>query len=131
MVRRPQLRLDAAGDSAAQLRDPRPRGRLDRMSEGVVAGDEEPRLLAGLHDARHHGGRGGVGVVRPLHAGRRAGLVGELVGAGAGDQEDPAIGTYELLHRERCALAATIRYRLDAVIEPFAGERRRQCSGLF
>jgi hypothetical protein len=63
--------------------------------------------------------------VGPLHAGRRASLVGELVGARTGDQEDLAIGADELLHGERCPGAAIIGDRWDAV-EPFAPERSRQ-----
>ena len=66
----------------------------------------------------------------PLHADRRASLVGELVGARAGDQEDLAIGGDELLHGERCPGAAAIGDRSDAVVEPLrASEAAR--SGLF
>ncbi len=103
VVGRAELGLHAAGDLAARARNAVTRGGFDRMTESVVAGDEEPRVLAGLHDAGDDRGRRGIGVLGPLHAGWRAGFISELVGAGAGDEENLAVAAHQLLH---CAARA-------------------------
>jgi hypothetical protein len=51
-------------------------------------------------------------------------LVGELVGAGAGDEEDLAICTHQFLNCERGARASAIGDRLHPIIKPFAGKGR-------
>jgi hypothetical protein len=65
--------------------------------------------------------------VGPLHAGRQASLVGELVGARAGDQEDLVIGADELLHGERCPGASAIAGTPSNHLHPSEAAR----SGLF
>ncbi len=74
---------------------------LERMTEGVIRGDEEPGIRAALH----HGLAGDlaerVGVVSPVDAVGRAGRPGEIRGAGPRHQEDLVLVAGDLLHGER------------------------------
>lgn len=64
--------------------------------------------------------------MRPLHAGRRAGRAGQLLGAGAGDQKHPLLLAHDFLHGQRGGRAAAVREGLHAVpVEPLTGDRGR------
>ena len=70
------------------------------MPEGVVDGDEEPRVAPLLHNGVDERLALAVGVVHPVHAVRRAGLARQLRGGGGRRHHQPVRLLGELDHPE-------------------------------
>jgi hypothetical protein len=67
-----------------------------------------------------------VGVVGPVHRGRRAGLAGEIGRRRAGNDDYLVLGPRHFLHRQRDARCRQVGDHLHALlVEPLAGDRRR------
>jgi hypothetical protein len=95
------------------------------MAKGIIRGDEEPGVAAGLDDRGAGAVRQCHRVVGPVHRGRRARLTGQVRGRGARDQENLVLIACDLLDGERYARSRHVDNRVDAVIaEPLGGDRR-------
>ena len=94
---------------------------LERMTERVVGGDEEPGLAAARHHRFGGGVRGGIGVVSPLNAGRRAILAGDVGRAGAGDQKRLVALARDIHDRQRHGGIDAFGDHIDVLgVDPFA-----------
>ena len=132
-IRGVQRMLDAADDLAAIGRDHGRGVALERGAEGVVRGEEEPAIAAGLHQ-RLPGAMGQhVGVVGPVHGVRRALRVGEIRGRRARIDVDAVLFLDDIVDRERDAGIRHVDDDVDLVdVEPLPRDirrRRRACSG--
>jgi len=93
------------------------------FAEGVVAGDEEPGIAAGLH----HGGARAVGerpgVVGPVDRVGRARFTGEIGRRRRGDDEGLALVARDLIDRERDAGVGHVEDHVDLLgVVPLAGD---------
>ena len=70
---------------------------LERVPEGVVRGEEEPRVAARLHDGAARPVGQGPRVVGPVHGVGRAGLAREVGGGGARHQKRLALVAGDLV----------------------------------
>ena len=98
---------------------------LERMAEGVIGGQEEPGVAAGLH----HRLAGAVGqhpgVVGPVHGVGVALRPGEVGGRRAGDDEHLVLGGGDLAHRQRHAGIRHVDDHVDLVdVVPLVGDLR-------
>src|SRR5260221_13574453 len=79
-VRRAEWKTHADNDLAATGLNEAARLILQRMSEGIVAGKEEPRIASLLCDLTRRSLGEGVGIVTPLCCRFLAGFAGEFGG---------------------------------------------------
>src|SRR4029078_11558294 len=91
----------AAHDLAAVLLDDRGGVALERVAEGVVGGEEEPGVAAGLYDRL----AGTVGerprVIGPVDGVRRTLGTGQVGRGSARDKEHLVLVAHDLVHGER------------------------------
>ena len=113
----------ATDHSSAIPLDCRARIPFERMAEGIIGHDEEPGLAA-RGDERRCGSRGQrIGVERPLEAGRRAVLAGEIGRACQRKQHDLVPRARHALHRECDRGDRHIHDRVYSVlVEPARGD---------
>ena len=98
---------------------------LKRIAEGVVGGQEEPAVAAGLHDraAGAHGQR--VGVIGPVEAVGGAGLARQVRGAAAGHDVDLLLLARDRLHGQRHGRGGQVHDRVHLLgVEPLPGDGR-------
>jgi hypothetical protein len=100
-VRRVQGDADRTHDLAALFPDEIAGVFLQRITEGVVRGHEEPGIAAGLHQRAAGTDRQRVGVVGPVETVRRAGVAGNARGRRPHDDVDLLLFLREFLDRER------------------------------
>ena len=118
-VRGVQRVLDAAGDIAAIGRHGRGGVTLEGGAEGVVGGQEEPAIAAGLGQRRAGAVGEHEGVVGPVDRVRRALRVGQVGGAGARIEEDGVLFLDDVVDRQRHAGIRHIDDDIDLVdVEP-------------
>ena len=95
---------------------------LERVAEGVVGGEEEPRVAAGLHDRAAGAVGQRPGVVGPVDRVGGARLAGEVGGGGARDQQRLALVAGDLVDGERDAGVRHVDDHVDLVgVEPLPG----------
>ncbi len=107
--------LDRTDRLAARLLDSLAEIRLERVAEGVVGGDEEPRVDVLLRKRLHQPVGVGIGVPHPVKRGGRTALAGESERACRAGDVDLSERARNLLHRER---GAGIRH-VDDELNPF------------
>ena len=108
-IRGVERHLDRAQHLAAAGGDDRGGVAFERVAEGVIGGDEEPGIAAGLDHRAAGAVRQRNRVVGPMNAGWRAGLAGQVGGGGAGDQERLLALARHVLYRQRDARSARRR----------------------
>ncbi len=124
-IRRIERRPDLPQDLATGFLDHLCGVPLEGMAKGVIRGDKEPGIAAGLDDRATGAVSQRHGIVGPVDRGRRAGLAGQVRGSGAGNQEHLALVARDLLDREGNARSRHVDDRVDPVIaEPLIGDRR-------
>src|SRR5713226_10702293 len=88
---------------------------LEGMTEGVVGGEEEPGIPAGLDD----GGAGAVGqrpgVVGPMDRVWRAGLAGQIRGAAGRNDQRLVLLARDLVDGKRDRRGRDIDYHVDLI----------------
>ena len=98
---------------------------LELMPECVVRSQKEPGRAPVLDDRGGGPVRHRIGVIGPVEAERRALLIGQCGGTGAGIEDDPLLLARKALDRKRDARIRHVHDRIDAFdIEPAAGDRR-------
>ena len=98
---------------------------LERETEGVVGGEEEPGVAAGLHDRLAGAVGQRPGVVGPVDRVRRALRAGQVGGGGARDQEHLVLVAHDLVDRERDRGGRHVDDHVDLVdVDPGAHDVR-------
>ena len=98
---------------------------LERVAEGIVGGEEEPGLAAGLDDRAAGAVRQHPGVVGPVDGVRRAGLAGEVRGRGARDEKRLVLVPRHLVDGERHRRGRHVDDHVDLVdVVPLPRNRR-------
>src|SRR5690606_9381496 len=97
---------------------------FERVTEGVVGGDEEPFLAAVVHHGGTRAAGQGGGVVGPVHGVGAALCIGQVGGCGAHDDERLLLLGSHTGHGQRGAGVGAADQHVDLLlIEPLAGAR--------
>ena len=124
-ILRVERHLHVAQHLAAVLDDDGRGVALERGAEGVVRGDEEPRVAARLHDGLAGAVGEHPGVVGPVDRVRRALGAREVGGGRARIDEDLVLLAHHLVHRECHARGRHVHDRVDALgVDPPARDLR-------
>ena len=94
---------------------------LERSAEGIVGGEKEPAVAAGLGQRRAGAVRQRVGVVGPVDGVRRALRVGQIRASRAGIEQDAVFLLHHIADGQRYAGVRNVDDDIDLVdIEPLA-----------
>ena len=110
---------------AAVLLDRRHGVALERVTEGIVGGEEEPGVAAGLHQRLAGAVGQHPGVIGPVDGVGVAFRPGEVGSRRAGDDEHLVLGGGDLAHRQRHAGVRRVDDQIDLVdVIPLVGKLR-------
>ena len=122
-ILRVERRAHLAHDLAAVLFDDRRRVALERVAEGIVGGEEEPSVAAGLDHRRSRSVRQHPGVIGPVDGVGIALGARQIGGGGAGDDERLVLVAGDGGHRERDARVRHVDDHVDFVdVVPLVGD---------